>query len=99
VEAFVLSVSVEVVWEPLTGFGLNEQVGAGVPPPVTLQARFTAFAKPFIGVMETVEVPDAPTETVTGEVAEMEKSSAGPTTRLTDVLWLSEAEVPIIVRP
>jgi hypothetical protein len=38
----VLAVSVEVP-DPLTEFALKEHVGAGVPPPETLQERFTVL--------------------------------------------------------
>jgi hypothetical protein len=62
----VLTVRVEL---PLDT-ALNEQVGAGVPPPVMeLQLRATLPVKPFVEVMVMVEVADAPGETVAGESA------------------------------
>ena len=62
----VLTVRVEL---PLVT-GLNEQVGAGVPPPVMEgQLRVTLPLKPFTGVMVIVEVADPPGETVAGESA------------------------------
>ena len=48
---------------------LNEQVGAGVPPPVMAQLKATLPAKPFVSVMVMVEVADPPGETVAGESA------------------------------
>jgi hypothetical protein len=96
--AVVLTVSVEVP-EPLaTEVGLNEHLGAGVPPPVMLQARLTVPLKPFIEVMVIVEVDDPPAETVAGETAEAAIPKSGViTVRLMDVLWLTDPEVPVIV--
>jgi len=64
--AVVLTVSVEMPPDS----ALNEQAGAGVPPPVMeLQLRVTLPVKPFVGVMVMVEVADAPGATVAGERA------------------------------
>jgi hypothetical protein len=64
------------------------------------QVRSTAPLNPFTGLIETVEAIEAPAETVTGEVAEIEKFpevAVVCTVRLTDVLWLKDPEVPVIV--
>jgi hypothetical protein len=45
-DAVVCTVSVEVPEPPLTEVEVNEQVGAGVPPPLTVQARFTVLLYP-----------------------------------------------------
>ena len=75
--AVVLTVRVEVPEPVATELGLNEQVGAGVPPPVTLlQARLTLPAKPFNGAMVIVEVADPPAETLAGDNAEAETSKS-----------------------
>ena len=95
----VLTVSVE---EP-PDMALNEQVGAGLPPPVMLlQLRLTLLAlKPFTEVMVIVEVADPPGETDAGEnaLACMEKPGAvlACTTRLTEVVLLVAPEVPVMV--
>jgi hypothetical protein len=99
--AVVLMVSVEVP-EPGTEVELNEHVGAGVPPPVMLlQARLTLPLKLATGVMVMVEVADPPAETVAGEsaVAVIAKSGVvlACTTRLTEVVWLVDPEVPVMV--
>jgi hypothetical protein len=70
--ALVLTVSVEVPEAFATELGLNEHVGAGVPPPLMLQARLTLPLKPFIGAMVLVEVADPPAETLAGDSAEVE---------------------------
>ena len=79
---------------------LNEHVGAGAPPPLTTQARFTADAKPPTAVTVIVELTDEPagTEALDG-AAEMVKSGVvgAFTVRLSDALWLNDPEVPVIV--
>jgi len=63
----VLTVNVEV---PLD-IAPNEQVGAGLPPPVMLlHDRLTLPLKPLVGVMVIVEVADPPAETVAGDSAD-----------------------------
>jgi hypothetical protein len=96
----VLTVSVGVP-DPLANVAvLNEHVGAGVPPPATAHARFTADAKPPTAVTVIVEFTDEPagTEAFDG-AAEMVKSGVvgAFTVRLTEVLWLSTPEVPVTV--
>ena len=79
---------------------LNAHVGAGVPPPVTTQARFTADAKPPTAVTVIVELTDEPAGTAALDgAAEMVKSGVvgAFTVRLTDALWLTDPEVPVIV--
>ena len=79
----VLTVSVDVV-EPLgTELGLSEHVGAGVPPPVTLQERATLPVKPPVGVMAIVAVADPPAETVAGVKAVAVTVKSGGTGALT----------------
>jgi hypothetical protein len=81
--------------DAVTEAGLKEHA-APVGRPAE-QARFTAPLNPFAGVMETVEAIEDPAATVTGEVAEIEKSAVAATVRLTDELWLNDPEVPVIV--
>ena len=45
---------------PLVDVGLSEHFGAGLPPPVTAQVRFTVLAYPFKPITFTVEVADPP---------------------------------------
>jgi hypothetical protein len=89
-------VSVEL-FAPVTVVGLKEHVApAGRPEE---QATLTAELKPFTGVRETVDATEAPAETVTGDVAEIEKSGTVPacTVRLNTVVWFTDPEVPVIV--
>ena len=65
--AVVLTVSATVPAPPATVLELNEQVGAGVPPPLTLQARLTLPLKPFTGETVIVEVADPPARTEGGK--------------------------------
>ena len=83
--------------EPGSEAGLKEHTAPEGSPDE--QARSTVASNPFTALMETVEAIEAPAETVTGDVAEMEKSGAvdACTVRLTDVLWLNDPEVPVIV--
>jgi hypothetical protein len=81
--------------EPVTEAGLKEHA-APVGSPAE-QARLTAPLNPFAGSTETVEAIEDPAATVTGDVAEIEKFAAPATVRLTDVLWLNDPEVPVIV--
>jgi hypothetical protein len=80
--------------EPIEA-GLKEHAApAGRPAE---QARLTAALNPFAGVMETVVATEEPAATVTGDVTEIENSTAVATVRLTDALWLNDPEVPVIV--
>lgn len=45
---------------PLVDGGMREHFGAGLPPPVTAQVRFTVFEYPFKAVTATVAVADPP---------------------------------------
>jgi len=54
-----LTVRVEVAL-PVIELELSEQVGAGVPVPVTAHARPTAALKPFVAVRLITEVADPP---------------------------------------
>lgn len=48
--------------------GLNEQVGEGdTAGTMLVQDKLTVLLKPFIGLMEIVEVDDPPAEVVAGE--------------------------------
>ena len=69
--AVVLTVSVEVPEPPLTEAELNAQVGAGVPPPLTLHVRVTAFPLASNGLTEIVEVAALPAFTADNGVAVM----------------------------
>jgi hypothetical protein len=96
--AVVLTVSIEVPEAFGTGFKLKAQVGAGLPPPVTLQVSATAPVKPPVGATVIVEVADAPAETVAGDSAGAAIVKLGDdTVRLTEVLWLVAPEVPVTV--
>ena len=83
--------------------GMNAHVGAGVTTGVMpLQDRFTVPLKPLSGAMVIVEVADPPAATEAGDSADavIVKSGGGPTeftVRLTDVLWLTNPEVPVTV--
>jgi len=81
------------------GLGV-EQLGAvfnsGVPLPETAQVSVTALLKPLVALTDTVDVVDAPAETVTGDTAFSEKSIVGvDTTKVTDVLLLRDPDVPV----
>lgn len=99
VPAVVWTVKVEAP-EPLaTGFALNVHDGAGLPPPVTAQARFTDPAKPPLGVIVMVEVADVPAATDAGFSAGAAIAKPGDATvKLTDVLWTVDPEVPVTVK-
>lgn len=73
----VLTVRVEVPEAFDTELALNEHVGAGLPPPLTLQARLTLPLKPFAAAMVMVEVTDPPGETLAGDNAEAVKVKPG----------------------
>src|SRR6202011_5637284 len=72
----VVTVRVEVPL-PLVDVGLSEHFGAGLPPPVTEQVRFTVLAYPFRPVTLTVEVADPPWATVAGFRAEADIEKSG----------------------
>lgn len=94
----VCTVNVEVP-EPLaTGFEPNVHDGAGLPPPVTVQASVTEPVKPPLGLMVTVEVADPPAATVAGVSAGAAIVKPGDdTVKLMDVLWTVAPEVPVTV--
>lgn len=96
--AVVLSVSVDVPEAFGTELKLNPQIGAGVPPPVTLlHASATAPVKPPVGAMVMVEVAVPPAETVAGaSTGAVIVKPGADTFKLTDVLWLAP-EVPVTV--
>src|SRR5271156_1209585 len=83
--------------EPGSEAGMKEHVAPVGSPEA--QARSTSPLNPFAGLIETVEAINPPSATVSGEVAEIEKFATAPacTVRLTDVLWLNDPEVPVIV--
>jgi len=98
--AVVPTVSVDVPEPFASEAKLKEHVGAGVPPPATRQARLTADAKPPVGATVIVEVTEAPAviEALDGAAEIVKSGVAGAlTVRLTDVLWLTDPEVPVIV--
>ena len=99
--AVVVTVSADVPDPFATEGGANKHVGAGVPPPVTLQARLTVPVKPPVGAMVIVEVAVPPAATLAGAsvVRAIVKSGvAGAlTVRLIDVVWLTDPEVPVTV--
>ena len=80
-------VSVDAPEPFVTELGLNEHVGAGVPPPVMLlQTKLTVPLKPLVGTMVIVEVADPPAETEADERAEAATVKSGAATvRLTVV--------------
>ena len=82
-------VSVDVPELFATELGLNEHVGAGVPPPVMpLQAKLTVPLKPLVGVTVIAEVADPPADTEAGKRAEaavVKSAVGGATVRLTIV--------------
>lgn len=98
----MLTVRAEVPAPVAIEAGTNVHAGAGVTTGATLQERFTALLKPLSAATVIVEVADAPAATDAGESADpaIEKSGGGGTgltVRLTDVLWLSNPDVPVIV--
>ena len=98
--AVVLTVRVEVTGAPLvvTEVGFSEQVGAGLAAVIMLQAKFTVPLKPADGAKVMVEVAEPPAATDAGNgEAERLKSGAPCTVKLTDPLWLTDPEVPVIV--
>lgn len=83
----------------VTGFALNVHDGAGLPPPVTVQANATEPVKPPVGVIVMVEVADPPAAIVAGVSAGAATAKPGDATvKLTDVLWAVEPEVPVTVK-
>ena len=82
----------------VTEFGLNVHDGAGLPPPVTAQAKVTEPVKPPLGVTVMVEVADPPAATVAGLSAGAATAKPGDdTVKLTEVLWTVDPEVPVTV--
>ena len=94
-------VSVDVPELFATEVGTKAHVGAGVPPPVTVQARVTVPLKPAVEPIVIVEVADAPAAIVAVESAPAEIVKSGVTgaltVRLTDVVWVNDPEVPVTV--
>src|SRR5712671_4650422 len=72
----VVTVSVEEP-PPLVDVGLSEHFGAGLPPPVTAQVKFTVLAYPFRAETVTVEVADPPWATVDGFRAVADTAKSG----------------------
>jgi hypothetical protein len=98
--AVVPTVRAEVTGAPLvvTEAGLSEQVGAGLATVIMLQPKLTVPLKPPDGARVIVEVADPPAVTDAGKgEAERLKSGAACTVKLTDPLWLTDPEVPVIV--
>ena len=73
----MLTVRVAMPAPPATVVEFKAHVGAGVPPPRTLQAKLTLSPKPFTGVMVIVEVADPPARTVAGESADADILKSG----------------------
>jgi hypothetical protein len=80
VGAVVWTVSVEVPEPPLTEVEVNEQVGAGVSPPLTLHAKFTVLLYPWNDVMVMVDVDELPAFTTARGEPAMLKSELGAKT-------------------
>ena len=97
--AVVRTVKVEVTGAPTAiEAGFSEQVGAGLAVVIMLQLIVTVPLKPPEGAKVTVEVADPPAVTGPGKgEAERLKSGTTCTVKLTDPLWLTEPEVPVIV--
>jgi hypothetical protein len=90
-----VNVAVEV---PLPGAAID----AGLKPTVTpagapLAERLTAALNPFNAVVVTVEVPELPWPTLTGEEAEMLKSAGGVTVRFTVAVCVIPPPMPVMV--
>ena len=67
--------------EVLPEIAPSEQVGAGVPPPVTLQVKVTAVgASPPTVVMVMVAVAEEPGATVEADSGEAARLKPGPIT-------------------
>lgn len=100
-DAVVLTVSVEVPEAFATEAGVNEQAGAGVPPPVTAQVSATVPVNPPVGatVIVDLDMDDVPwtTEAGVSAVAEIVKPGVD-TVRLTVVLWTVDPPVPVTVK-
>ncbi len=79
--------------EPGTVGGLKPDV----KPAGTVAPRVTMSANPLRAVIETVEVPEPPACTTTGEEAPMAKSGGAPTRTDMDAVWVSEPVVPVTV--
>jgi len=97
----VLTVTVEVAL-PVIEAGLSEQVGAGVPVPVTAHARFTAALKPFVALTLITEVADPPGVAIVADVGVAVSVKPGAvlavTVKLTVAVWFVKPDaVPVIV--
>jgi hypothetical protein len=99
--AVVLTVKVEVTGAPLVvigAAGFSEQVGGGLAAVIMMQLIVTVPVKPPEGTKVTVEVADPPAVTGAGMgEADRLKSGTACTVKLTDPLWLTDPEVPLIV--
>jgi hypothetical protein len=95
----VLTVTVEVAL-PVIEAGLSEQVGAGVPVPVTAHVRFTAAPNPLVALRLITEVADPPGALMVADVGLAVSVKPGAvfavTVKVTVAVWLG-AGVPVIV--
>jgi hypothetical protein len=96
--AVVLTVTVEVAL-PVIELGLSEQVGAGVPVPVTAHARFTAALKPPVALRLITVVADPPGVAMVADVgvAVSVKLGTALTVKVTVTVWLVDPDVPVMV--
>jgi len=97
----VLTVRVEVAL-PVIELELSEQVGAGVPPPVTAHARLTAALKPFVALTLITEVADPPGVAIVADVGVAVSVKPGVvlavTIKVTLAVWFVKPDaVPVIV--
>jgi hypothetical protein len=95
----VLTVTVEVAL-PMIEAGLSEQVGAGVPVPVTAHARVTAAPNPLVALRLITEVADPPGALMVADVGLAVSVKPGAvlavTVKVTVAVWFG-AGVPVIV--
>lgn len=96
----VLTVRVDIPL-PATVVGLKEHAGGLVSAGVTPQAKVTVPVNPFVGVMVTVDVAEAPAEMEAGDNAVAERVKSGVavpvTVKVTVALCASAPEIPVTV--
>jgi hypothetical protein len=96
--AVVLTVSVACTGAPLSVTGVEEQTGGGVALVAIVQLKVTVPLKPTDGVTVVVKVAELPAVTLIEAGFGDDSEKLPCTVMLTDVFWLTEAELPVIVR-